>query len=134
MTMSAMNRGVVAAIIDGACRDVEEIRKLKFPIICKGIVPNVGSISGYGHVNVPIQCAGVPVSPGDVVIADDNGVVVVPQGDSAAILEKATHLLRTESIVQEKIRAGATIGELIRIDDVFKTVFSYQNKAAGREG
>ena len=54
MTMSAQNRGAIAAIIDGACRDVEEIRRLKFPVICKGVVPNVASVSGYGHVNVPI--------------------------------------------------------------------------------
>jgi 4-hydroxy-4-methyl-2-oxoglutarate aldolase len=65
MAMSAVNRGAVGAVIDGACRDVEEIRRLRFPVICKGIVPNVASISGYGHVNVPIQCAGVPVHPGD---------------------------------------------------------------------
>jgi 4-hydroxy-4-methyl-2-oxoglutarate aldolase len=130
MTMSAVNRGVLAAVIDGACRDVEEIRKIRFPVICKGIVPNVGSISGYGHVNVPIQCAGVPVSPGDVVVIDGNGVVVVPRQDAPAILEIARQLLQTESVVQEKIKAGATIGELVNVDEVFKNVFSYQARAA----
>ena len=64
MTMSALNRGVVAAVIDGACRDVEEIRKMRFPVICKGVVPNVGAIAGYGRVNVAIQCAGVSVFAG----------------------------------------------------------------------
>ncbi|MBK8211380.1 MAG: hypothetical protein IPK78_16965 [Rhodospirillales bacterium] len=58
MTMSALNRGVIAAVIDGACRDVEEIRRIRFPVICKGIVPNVAAIAGYGDVNVAIQCAG----------------------------------------------------------------------------
>ncbi len=76
--MAALHRGVIAAVIDGACRDVEEIRKIRFPVICKGVVPNVGSISGYGDVNVSIQCGGVAVSPGDVVVVDGNGVVVVP--------------------------------------------------------
>ena len=134
MTMSAMNRGVVAAVVDGACRDIEEIRKLKFPVICKGFVPNVASVSGYGHVNVTIQCAGVAVSPGDIIVADGNGVVVVPRGECAEILKKAQYLLETEHIVQEKIKAGATIGELINVDEVFKTVFSYQNRAAGKSG
>ena len=129
MTMSAINRGVAGAVIDGACRDVEEILKIKFPVICKGIVPNVGSVSGYGDVNVPIQCAGVAVSPGDIIAADANGVVVVPKAESAAILEKAQRLLETEHLLQEKIKAGATIGELINVDEVFKTVFSYQNRA-----
>jgi len=132
MTMSALNRGVIAAVIDGACRDVEEIRKLKFPVICKGTVPNVGSVSGYGDVNVPVQCAGVVVSPGDIVAADGNGVVVVPKAESRAILKATQELLETEHVLQEKIRAGATIGELVNIDDVFRAAFSYQKRAVER--
>lgn len=129
MAMSAVNRGVVGAVIDGACRDVEEIRRLRFPVLCKGIVPNVASISGYGHVNVPIQCAGVPVNPGDVVIVDGNGVVVVPKESAADILAKARQLLATEHVLQEKIRAGATIGRLINVDEVFGNMFAYQERA-----
>ncbi len=131
MTMSAINRGVTAAVIDGACRDVEEIRKLRFPVLCKGIVPNVASVSGYGHVNVPIQCAGVAVEPGDVVVIDGNGVVVVPRSEAAAILAAAQKLLRTEHVLQEKIKAGATIGQLVRVDEVFANVFAYQDRAVG---
>lgn len=133
MTMSALNRGVVAAVIDGACRDVEEIRKIKFPVICKGIVPNVGAIAGYGHVNVSIQCAGVAVSPGDIIVIDGNGVVVVPMSEAAEILQRAQQLLKTEHVLQEKIKAGKTIGELVKIDEVFKSSFSYQNRALERE-
>ena len=133
MTMSALNRGVIGAVIDGACRDVEEIRRIGFPVICKGVVPNVGAIAGYGDVNVPIQCAGVAVSPGDVVVVDGNGVVVVPIAEVAAILEKAQRLLETEHLLQEKIKAGATIGELVNVDEVFRTTFSYQDKALGHD-
>ena len=129
MTMSALNRGVIAAVIDGACRDVEEIRKIKFPVICKGIVPNVGAVAGYGEVNVSIQCAGVAVSPGDIVVIDGNGVVVVPMAEAAMVLQKAQRLLETEHLLQEKIKAGATIGELVNVDEIFRTTFSYQNKA-----
>ncbi|MFY9941703.1 MAG: hypothetical protein WAK57_05975 [Desulfobacterales bacterium] len=129
MTMSALNRGVLAAVIDGACRDVEEIRKIKFPVICKGIVPNVGAVAGYGEVNVSIQCAGVAVSPGDIVVIDGNGVVVVPMAEAAMVLQKAQRLLETEHLLQEKIKAGATIGELVNVDEIFRTTFSYQNKA-----
>jgi 4-hydroxy-4-methyl-2-oxoglutarate aldolase len=129
MTMSALNRGVVAAVIDGACRDVEEIRKMRFPVICKGVVPNVGAIAGYGHVNVAIQCAGVSVLPGDIIVVDGNGVVVVPMEEAVVILPRAQRLLETERLLQEKIKAGATIGELVNIDEIFRTAFSYQNKA-----
>ena len=130
MTMSAMNRGAVAAVIDGACRDVEELRKLKFPVICKGVVPNVSSVSGYGDVNVTIQRAAVVVSPGDVIVADGNGVVVVPRAQAEQTLDAALQLLQTEHVLQEKIKAGATIGELVNIDEVFKATFSYQDRAA----
>ncbi|HHV65486.1 MAG TPA: RraA family protein [Peptococcaceae bacterium] len=133
MTMSAMNRGAVGAVIDGACRDVEEIRKLRFPVLSTGIVPNVASVSGYGHVNVPIQCCGVPVNPGDIIIIDGNGVVVVPKEEAALVLQKAKDLLAKEYIIQEKIKSGATIGELINIDEVFKNVFAYQNRAVDKK-
>lgn len=129
MTMSALNRGVVAAIIDGACRDVEEIRKIRFPVLSKGVVPNVGAVIGYGEVNVTIQCAGVSVSPGDVIVVDGNGVVVVPKADTAQILQKAQRLLQTEHLVQEKIKAGATIGELVKVDELIRSTFSYQDRA-----
>jgi 4-hydroxy-4-methyl-2-oxoglutarate aldolase len=92
----------------------------------------VGSISGYGDVSVPIQCGGVAVSPGDVVVVDGNGVVVVPIAHTAVILEQAERLLATEHLLQEKIKTGATIGELVNIDEVFRTAFSYQNKALER--
>ena len=120
---------MVAAIIDGACRDVEEIRKIGFPVLSKGIVPNVGAVTGYGDVNVSIQCAGVSVSPGDVIVVDGNGVVVVPKADAALILQKAQRLLQTEHLVQEKIKAGATIGELVKVDELIRNTFSYQDRA-----
>ncbi len=133
ITMSALNRGAIGAVIDGACRDVEEIRKLRFPVISKGIVPNVGSISGYGHVNVSVQCAGVAVNPGDIIIIDGNGVVVVPKQEAATILEKTQALLAKEHILVEKIKAGSTIGELVNIDEVFRNVFAYQSRAVDKK-
>ncbi len=105
---------------------------MRFPVICKGVVPNVGSVSGYGDLNVPIQCAGVVVSPGDIVAADGNGVVVVPKAESAAILKATQLLLETEHVLQEKIKAGATIGELVNVDEVFRATFSYQRRATER--
>jgi len=71
--------------------------------------------------------------PGDIVVVDGNGVVVVPKAEAAVILQKAQRLLKTEHLLQEKIKAGATIGELVKIDDVFKAAFSYQSKAVERD-
>jgi regulator of RNase E activity RraA len=77
--------------------------------------------------------AGVTVSPGDIVVADGNGVVVVPMGEAAAVLGKAQRLLAIECVVQDKIRAGATIGELIDVDQVLRSTFAYQDKASGSD-
>jgi regulator of RNase E activity RraA len=132
MTLSAMNRGVAAAVIDGATRDVEEIRKLRFPVLCKGWVPNVAACSGYGHVNVPIQCGGVAAAPGDLLLVDGNGVVVVPRDEARAVLAQARELLATEHVLQDRIRAGETIGRLVDVDDVFRKAFAYQARAVAR--
>lgn len=133
MTISAQNRGVAGAVIDGACRDVVEIRRLKFPLFSKGIVPNVAAIAGYGEVNVRIQCAGQAVSPGDIIVADENGVVVVPTAAAADVLERTLRLLETEHVLQEKLRGGATIGELIEVDKVFASTFDYQRRALEKD-
>lgn len=134
MTLSAINRGITGAVIDGACRDVVEIRRLGFPVVCRGVAPNVASISGYGDVNVPVQCAGVAVAPGDIVVVDENGVVVVPRDRCGEILEKTRRLLATEHVLQDRIRAGATIGQLIDIDRVFAGTFDYQDRAVDGKG
>ena len=65
-------------------------------------------------------------------VVDGNGVVVVPMAQSAVILEQALSVLTTESLLQEKIKAGATIGELVNVDEVFKSAFSYQKRAVER--
>jgi 4-hydroxy-4-methyl-2-oxoglutarate aldolase len=132
MTISAQNRGVSGAIIDGACRDVVEIRRMRFPLFSKGVVPSFAAIAGYGQVNVRVQCAGQAVAPGDIIVADENGVVVVPVAVAADVLERTRRLLDTEHVLQEKLRGGATIGELIDVDRVFASTFNYQSRALNR--
>jgi regulator of RNase E activity RraA len=129
ITLSAKNKGIIAAVVDGACRDVEEIRKIGFPVLARGICPNVGCMAGYGRIQERIQCAGVPVSPGDIVVIDGNGVVVVPLEQGEEVLAKTTKMMETEYLVSEKLKAGATIGQLIKIDSIMNSTFAYQEKA-----
>jgi regulator of RNase E activity RraA len=63
------------------------------------------------------------------VVIDGNGVVVVQMAEAAVVLQKAQRLLETEHLLQEKIKTRATIGELVNVDEIFRTTFSYQNKA-----
>jgi regulator of RNase E activity RraA len=127
MTLSAMNQGILAAVIDGATRDVEEIIKLKFPVLSKGIVPNVAAVTAYGHINVTIQCAGVSVTPGDVILIDGNGVVVIPQAEAKELLHKTEILMGREHIITEKLqKEKTTIGKLVNIDNIARANFDYQ--------
>ena len=69
------------------------------------------------------------VAPGDIVVGDENGVVVVPFARCEEILHKAEQLLETEHLLQEKLRAGGTIGQLVGVDEIFAITFAYQQRA-----
>ncbi len=90
-------RGLAGAIIDGGVRDTPQIRRLQFPVFSRGIVPST-SINHYRFdgMNVPVKCAGVTVNPNDIIVADEDGVAVVPRANAQAILKKAQELDDTE--------------------------------------
>jgi 4-hydroxy-4-methyl-2-oxoglutarate aldolase len=117
--ISAINKGVKGVIIDGFCRDVQEINRLSFPVICKGIVPNRGHLTGKGKWNVPIHYGGAYVSPGGLVVADDNGIVVVPIELAPSLLVDVKVRLEKEIQVKESLNNGATIGQLRNVDQYF---------------
>jgi len=111
-------KGVVGAVVDGAIRDTDETRDLGFFIFSKAIVPR-STHSPYSgrmepiEVNVPIQCAGVVVRPGDLVLGDEIGVVVIPLENAAQVLEKAREQAEKEEKTRAKIREGKTVEELL---------------------
>jgi 4-hydroxy-4-methyl-2-oxoglutarate aldolase len=117
--LSAINKGIKAVIIDGFLRDVNEINRLSFPVICRGVVPNRGTLTGMGSWNIPIQCGGAHVNPGDMIAADANGVVVIPFEESPSILEMVKVRLENEILVKEMLNNGATIGQLRNVDQYF---------------
>jgi regulator of RNase E activity RraA len=86
-------RGLAGAVIDASIRDTPHIKKMQFPVFSRGVVPStmVGHYR-FAGVNVPVTCAGVKVNPGDIVTADEDGVVVVPKAHAADVLKKAQDL------------------------------------------
>ncbi len=111
-TLSAINKGIKGVVIDGAIRDVDDIKRLKFPVWTRYITPNAGEPHGHGELNAEISCGGIPVKPGDVVVADDVGVVVVPQGRAFEILQKAREVSKKEKRYKEGIKKGQTLSDL----------------------
>lgn len=85
----AQRRGVAGFVIDGVIRDVAESRASGFPLFARGVSPIPGAKEGPGEINGTITCGGVTVHPGDVIVADEEGIVVVPRAQAAAVLEKA---------------------------------------------
>lgn len=93
----AQRRGVVAFVADGVIRDVGEVRELGFPVFARGVIPFPGTKSAVRPLNVPVQCGGVTVNPGDIVVADEEGIVVVPADRQEQVLIDARKKLATEA-------------------------------------
>jgi 4-hydroxy-4-methyl-2-oxoglutarate aldolase len=107
LALLAQRRGLAGTVVDGAIRDVAEQRSARYPVFCRGVTPaGPPHRSGEDRVNQSIRCGGVPVSPGDLIVGDDDGVVVVPHGSLEQVLERSRELLAREARWIELIRDG----------------------------
>ena len=110
---SCKQKGIAGFVIDGAVRDVDEIRRIRFPVFAKCIVPNAGEPKGFGEINTEITCGGEEVKPGDWIIGDDNGVVVVPKERAYEIARRAKEVWKNEERVREEIKRGKTLSQVL---------------------
>ncbi len=114
-TRSCINKGIEGVVIDGAVRDVDDIVKLGFPVFAKKIVPNAGEPKGFGEINVKIICGGVEVNPGDWIVADDNGVMVIPKQRAYEIARRALEVKKHEDRIRAEIEGGKTLAEVVEL-------------------
>ncbi len=94
--MQARARGGTGLVASGSVRDAAALRHDRFPVFCRGVSPRAPQKNTPGSINVPIHVGGIVISPGDIVVGDDDGVVVVPLGSAAAVLERALARERLE--------------------------------------
>jgi regulator of RNase E activity RraA len=100
------HRGCAGVIIDGAGRDPEEAQAVGFPIFARSVATAAPPNDGPGEVNVPVACGGVVVRPGDIIVADRNGVVAVPQEAAEWVLQQAAELRSRFAKIQPVLERG----------------------------
>jgi 4-hydroxy-4-methyl-2-oxoglutarate aldolase len=120
MTWQAKVRGVAGLVTNGSVRDTLEIKEIGFPVFSKAISIKGPVKETLGLVNHQISCAGVVVNPGDIILGDEDGVVVIPLQEAAEILQKSKERVAQENKIIERIKAGENMFEILRLGDVLQ--------------
>ena len=114
LSLASKQKKLSGVVIDGACRDVDESRDVGFPVYARAVVP----VTARGRImqdsiNQEIQCGAVQVHPGDLVIADGSGVVIIPSSRAAEVVAEAEKIAAHEAKMAEAVRSGRSVVEVM---------------------
>lgn len=109
-------KGIAGAVFDCTIRDSADIAALGFQVFCRGFHPEATSKDDPGEVDIPVVVGGVSVSPGDIIVGDDDGVVVIPAEIAEAVLSKVAQVAAREEAIRARILAGETTYDIFELD------------------
>ena len=118
-SVSAKAGGLGGIVVDGGVRDLEKIVKIRFPVFSRCITPEGTAKLNFGEINCPVNCGGVTVRPGDIVVGDDDGVVVIPYEAAKDVLETAKAILEKEAEIRRRLEDGETIFDMLNLGTFF---------------
>ena len=106
MSLQARNRGIAGFVSNGCMRDIRLLREEKFPAFCRGVCPRSAQKNTPGSINVPVQVGGLVISPGDIVVGDDDGVAVIPLAVAEEVIKRARQRMDMEYQQAQDIKNG----------------------------
>ena len=112
---SCIVKGIAGIVIDGAIRDVDAILDMNFPAFARHRRSAAGEPKGFGEINVEIKCGSQTVKPGDWIVGDESGVIVVPLKDAVEIANRSIDVMEREGRIREEIRRGSTLSQVIDV-------------------
>lgn len=117
LTVAAKARGIAGLVLDGSVRDLGAIQRLGFPVFARGTALPGTAKSARGAVGVVTSCGGAPVWPGDLIVADESGIVVIRLQEAEHILARAEERCRKEATMMDELRGGRTTMDLFGLDE-----------------
>ena len=120
MSLAAQKKGIEGLVVDGAVRDLVGIAGMKFPVFARALSPSGTTKETLSSINKPIMCGGTLVNPGDIVVGDDDGVVVIPQQEMRTAVARSKERAKKEEEVRKLIQQGKSTLEIYGFDKVIK--------------
>ena len=125
-------RGAAALVVDGAIGDVAAMQAVGLPMYSRGVTPvSFGEVHVMADLNVPIACAGVLIMPGDILVADPEGVIAIPQGVAAQVAEEGVETERRDEFSRRKVEAGHPLTDAYPLSGTLRAEYEAA-RAAGR--
>ena len=122
MSMSAQAKGLAGTIIDGPVRDPLEIRSLGYPVFCREINPSRAQKEIYGRINIPVRVGTITISPGDIVLADANGIISIPRDRAQEVVHLASEVVKKENSIKDQILSGLTLFDIFKLSAYLPTI------------